>query len=244
MSDFNTYKLYFATPSYTRGGIRFYAANHEEAMMLGRNMVYDWFQKSVFKNENEKLEMWFTWHIDHIENGAKQVEGSIKQETFVSEIDHQYLIDRIGGNSYCEHEWIADTETEGGSEDRPGVFMVGEGNSWIYKKHCTKCCLSRTHIAVSVFDQLPPTGVRDTVFYGKIKYRLNADEVKELSELDEIGAFKEDFNEADWVMNQTYWELVEECKGLLNNCWNMIGYNPNKFITAPAMARYLKNRFS
>lgn len=59
------------------------------------------------------------------------------------EPDHDALIRAAGGDTDCDHEWVATCEIEGGCRENPGVWSNG-GTSMTFRTHCACCGLKRT----------------------------------------------------------------------------------------------------
>lgn len=240
---FICYKVYFDSHKFSRVK-SFTALSIEEAKSRARDIVFRWFTSCIQKSENESVEITYRYYVSQIQDVGESKLGAPTVETITLGIDHSYLIARVGGNSSCSHDWVSDAYIEGGNEDNPGVFELEKSMNRITKVHCSKCCLAKTNIICR--GKLSHTMVRDTVYYGFIKYPINADDLKELTDLDSEYAFTdlvEEPNDAKWIAEITLDQLINECEDLLTNCWNHLGFNPKNTIEAVTMAYYLKNKY-
>lgn len=184
-------------------------------------------------NEEYKIVMFWGLYLNLNHESETVADGF---ELYNVEPNHCQLIENAGGNSECDHKWEATYEVEGGMKENAGVWQ--NGATMEYKKHCSKCSMGQTETRF-----IDPKSINNNfVQYAKIKYPINIAVWLELVELDELGAFGEDYDDAEKVLGIDLEELTLECDVLLHDSWEAAGFNPNKTITAKAMARYLKNK--
>lgn len=62
------------------------------------------------------------------------------------EPDHDVLIRAAGGDTQCDHEWVATVEVEGGLDENPGCWSIG-GTTMVFDSHCERCGLKRREVS-------------------------------------------------------------------------------------------------
>ena len=125
-----------------------------EAQRLAENWILDG-GTDAYGAEGARVDVW-----GHVEDEEGEELASFAFDVKI-EPDHDALIEAAGGDTDCDHRWVATYDIEGGLTENPGVQSVG-GTAFDITDHCDRCGLGRhQHHTGSQRN----TGESDTVTY-------------------------------------------------------------------------------
>lgn len=98
----------------------------------------DWCRRGEWGIDGASVRCWCWWETE-----AETTEDAESVVVVEIEPDEDALIAAAGGNTDCDHDWVATYDFERGLKENPGVWMTG-GTAMTIKTHCAKCGLKRT----------------------------------------------------------------------------------------------------
>lgn len=116
----------------------------------------EWCRRGEWGIDGASVRCWCWWETDT--DTTEDAESVVVVEIAP---DEDALIEAAGGDTDCDHEWVATVEVEGGLRENPGVWMTC-GTSMTIKTHCARCGLKRTERSTG--SQRNP-GEHDTVTF-------------------------------------------------------------------------------